>query len=117
MAYRLKRGEPIGREVRRLALKQLQLAIADLRAASGRPIDAAVYAARRHVKKVRALNRLVQDSLGSQYQPTKRRVNLGTAAAKKFARDEKSPAGNAPPCAASTCMSVAARPAPPHFLA
>lgn len=55
MAYRLKRGTRIGRQLRRIADAQLCRAIDDLRTGG----DRALHAARRRVKKVRALLRLI----------------------------------------------------------
>lgn len=63
MAYRLKPGQPIGSEVRRLVAKQIELALGAIHGPGTRAHDKATHRARRHIKKVRALIRLVQPSL------------------------------------------------------
>jgi len=67
MSYRLKPDASIASEVRRLIDKQLALAIAELRAIGDQRSDDAIHEARRHVKKVRAVLRLVQPTLGDIY--------------------------------------------------
>jgi CHAD domain-containing protein len=74
MAYRLKRGRPIESELRRIAAKQLGLAITELRAIGDRKSDEAVHEARRRVKKVRALIRLVESTLGRSYGSSNKRL-------------------------------------------
>ena len=74
MAYRLKPNRSVASEVRRIATKQLTLAIGELRAVGTPRRDDAVHEARRHVKKVRALLRLVQPALGSVYSASNRRL-------------------------------------------
>lgn len=59
MAYRLKSERPAAAELTRIARKQLERASADLTAAGARLRREKVHAARKHVKKVRALLRLV----------------------------------------------------------
>jgi CHAD domain-containing protein len=76
MAYRLRRRGSIGGEVRRLVDKQLALAIAELRTVGDPRSDDAVHDARRHVKKVRALLRLVHPALGAPYRAANRRMRL-----------------------------------------
>ncbi|MGE0448735.1 MAG: CHAD domain-containing protein [Vicinamibacterales bacterium] len=63
MGYRFKPGRRIEAEVHRIASKQLETAIAGLRAVGTPERDAAVHDARRRVKKVRALLRLVDPAL------------------------------------------------------
>ena len=60
-------------EVRRIADGQLEQAIAGLRRRGDSESDAAVHAARRHIKKVRALFRLVRPALG-RYGAVDRRL-------------------------------------------
>jgi CHAD domain-containing protein len=74
MAYRLRAGEPVAQEVSRLAGMQLELAARKLRGVSIKWDDETVHAARRHIKKGRALARLVRKALGPQYQPTNERL-------------------------------------------
>ena len=78
MAYQFKPDQPIDDEVRRVADKQLTLALEHLGAIGNLKKDAAVHEARRHVKKVRALIRLVGPALGTSYRKSNkalRRVN------------------------------------------
>lgn len=74
MRYQLQPGIPIEREVRRIADRQLRLAIGGLRDVGNRQSDQTVHAARRHVKKVRALLRLVAAGLGGGLRPIDRRL-------------------------------------------
>ena len=64
MGYRFKLGRSVDSDVRRIADKQLQLAIDGMRRRGDRESDSAVNGARRHIQKVRALIRLVQPGLG-----------------------------------------------------
>ena len=61
MAYRLKLGEPVGKGFRRVALDQVDAAIARV---EGRMDAADVHEARKHMKRVRALLRLVRAGIG-----------------------------------------------------
>ena len=74
MGYRLHPGETIQDEVRRIADRQLEQAIAGLRAVGDPESDASVHSARRHVKKVRALIRLIRPALGPRYRAVNRRL-------------------------------------------
>lgn len=65
MAFRMRPDQPIEAECRRIADKQLQLAITGLEAAGGVDGDQRAHTARRHVKKIRALIRLVEPRLES----------------------------------------------------
>lgn len=62
MAFRLKDGESVRKGIRRLARRQLEGALDDLRSGGGR--DEAVHDARKRFKRVRAALRLVRDELG-----------------------------------------------------
>jgi CHAD domain-containing protein len=78
VAYRFKLDQSVDDEVRRIAAKQLMLALEHLGAIGDLKKDAALHEARRHVKKVRALLRLVRPALGKSYRKsnrTLRRVN------------------------------------------
>jgi hypothetical protein len=66
VSYRLKRSQPVAREIRRIADTQIRLAISELSATEGRS-DAVIHDARRHVKKARAAVRLLRGSLGKDY--------------------------------------------------
>ena len=74
MGYRLHPGQPIAREVVRIADRQLELAIAGLHTVGDAKGDDDVHATRRHVKKVRALIRLVRPALGQRYRGVSRRL-------------------------------------------
>lgn len=78
MSYRLKPRRPIDDEVRRIADRQLRLAVKDLRAIGDPKSDDAVHAARRHVKKVRAVLRLVGPSLKGSRGPTDERLRTAS---------------------------------------
>ncbi len=66
MGFRLKAGETVGAGIRRIALEQLDEALAELRGAgdTARAKDKAVHAARKRMKRLRAVVRLVRDELG-----------------------------------------------------
>lgn len=66
MAFRLKGRSPLGKDLRRLVGQELDTALAAL----GRPaIDAeAIHEARKSIKKIRAVLRLLHDPLGPLYQ-------------------------------------------------
>jgi hypothetical protein len=70
----LKPGRSIASDVKRIVDKQLTLAGDDLRAIGDRCSDDAIHEARRHVKKVRAILRLVQPALGEAYSGANRRM-------------------------------------------
>jgi len=77
MSYRLKPRGSVASEVKRIVDKQLALAIGELRTIGDRRSDGRLHAARRHVKKVRAVLRLVQPALGDTCHAVYRR--LGSA--------------------------------------
>jgi CHAD domain-containing protein len=64
MAFRLKNGESVGKGIKRLARRQVEAALAELRSGSGR--DEPIHDARKRFKRVRALLRLVRDELGEK---------------------------------------------------
>jgi hypothetical protein len=72
VGYRLEPGQPVTHEVRRIAARQLELAIAGLTATGTGEHDDSVHTARRHIKKVRALIRLVRPALGRRYRVANR---------------------------------------------
>jgi CHAD domain-containing protein len=63
MAFRLKQGAPVSDEVRRIVLRQLEVAISELHTVGDPQSDEAVHDARRRVKKIRAIIRLVRPVL------------------------------------------------------
>ena len=75
MGYRLHAQQPVAPEVRRIAAHQMELAIAGL-TSSGNGHDESVHTARRHIKKVRALIRLVRPALGTRYRAVNRRLRV-----------------------------------------
>ena len=74
MAFRLKRDARIGDEVKRIVGRPLELATTELRSIGDPRSDAAIHRARRRVKKIRAVIRLVRPSLGGTFQPINRRL-------------------------------------------
>src|SRR5947208_439602 len=64
MSFQLKPGESARKAVKRLARKQLDAALAELRPRKGG--DAIVHDARKRFKKVRAVLRLVRAELGER---------------------------------------------------
>jgi len=78
MPYCLKRQRSVASEVRRLAEKQLGLAIAELRTIGDRRSDQRIHEARRHVKKVRAMLRLVQPAIGDRGHAINRRLRAAS---------------------------------------
>jgi CHAD domain-containing protein len=62
--YRLKQGEPVPEGIRRIALGRIDHAIDELRGKSNSSPEEAVHEARKDMKKLRALLRLVRDELG-----------------------------------------------------
>lgn len=66
MSYRIDTTEAVGREIRRIAIEQINKAVAEL---SDTSLDRheAVHQARKRFKKVRAVVRLARDSLGDTY--------------------------------------------------
>jgi len=63
VAFRLKQGASISAEVRRIVLRQLEVAISELHTVGDPQSDEAVHDARRRVKKIRAIIRLVRPVL------------------------------------------------------
>ena len=70
MAYRFRRGRPVGAELTRIASKQLRRAAAELTLARGPHRLDNIHCARRHVKKTRALLRLFAGALPSDAPAT-----------------------------------------------
>jgi len=74
VAYRLELGQPVGEEIRRIAGRQLAAAIEQLRVGRDKRSLDTIHAARRCVKKVRALLRLVRPALERIDPSTERRL-------------------------------------------
>src|SRR5262245_10612064 len=66
MSYRLKTGESIPAGMRRIAREELESALCEIAAATPSNEAAAVHAARKCIKKTRALLRLVRDEIGRE---------------------------------------------------
>jgi CHAD domain-containing protein len=64
-AYRLRADEPEAEGVRRIALGRVDSAIGELSERTGDDFSAAIHEARKDLKKVRAVLRLVRDELGA----------------------------------------------------
>jgi len=67
MAYRLQHGEAVPEGLRRIAREELSSAAGLLRQASARTRDDAIHEARKSIKKVRAILRLMGGELGRTY--------------------------------------------------
>jgi len=74
MSFRLKPEVPIATEIRRLVLRQLQVAISELRTVGDPESDEAIHDARRRVKKIRAVIRLVRPVLDKTYRTVDREL-------------------------------------------
>ena len=68
MGFRLRRGASVSVEVRRIVLRQLEVAISELHTVGDPESDEAVHDARRRVKKIRAIIRLVRPVLDRTYR-------------------------------------------------
>ena len=77
MGFRLKSGQSITSEVRRIVLRQLDLAASELVSVGDPESDEAVHDARRRVKKIRAIIRLIRPVLDKPFRsdPDLRRVS------------------------------------------
>ena len=74
MSFRLKRDVSIASEIRRLVSTQLEVAISELRTVGDPESDEAVHDARRRVKKIRAVIRLVRPALDKRYKAVDREL-------------------------------------------
>ena len=86
MAYRLIRGEGVPAGVRRIAREQLQAAVAHLRSRTGSR-DEQVHEARKCMKRMRALARLVRTGLGNEAYRRENACFRGVAAQLSAIRD------------------------------
>ena len=66
MSYRLEAQESISQGIKRIAIEQIEKAIDELSVTDELGIDEAVHQARKRLKKVRAVIRLVRDRLGKE---------------------------------------------------
>ena len=74
MGYRLDPQQPVAHDVPRIADRQLELSIEALTGINHAESDTAVHAARRRIKKVRALIRLMRPVLGRRGRAANRRL-------------------------------------------
>jgi len=74
VAYCLQPGESVREGLRRIAREELSAAAGGLRQATTRTRDDAIHEARKSVKKVRAILRLMRGELGGTYQIENRRL-------------------------------------------
>jgi CHAD domain-containing protein len=74
MAYRLKHGESVPEGVKRIAREEIRAAVQYLRGKGGISRDEAIHEARKSIKKVRALLRLVRPELGEFYESESTRL-------------------------------------------
>ena len=74
MGFYLRADQPVGPEIKRIVLRQFELAAAELTAVGTSSGDAAVHKARRRVKKIRAVIRLVRPGLAGKYERMNRRL-------------------------------------------
>jgi CHAD domain-containing protein len=74
MSFRLKRDASIASEIRRLVSSQLEVAISELKTVGDPESDEAVHDARRRVKKIRAVIRLVRPALDKRYRAVDREL-------------------------------------------
>ena len=74
MAYRLKHDQPIANEIKRVIMRQFELATTELKDIGDPRSDAAIHSARRRVKKVQAAILLARPSLGSKFRPLHHRL-------------------------------------------
>jgi hypothetical protein len=74
VGYRLHPGRRVQDEVRRIADRQLEQAIAALRMSTDPDVESAVGAARRRIRRIRALIRLVRSGLGDRHRAVQQRL-------------------------------------------
>src|ERR1700761_5144519 len=74
MSYRLKRGESIPEGIRRIVHEETDSAISELSHSTGKRRDEGIHEARKSVKKIRGLLRLVRPELGRVYRAENRRL-------------------------------------------
>lgn len=68
MAFRLKKGESVAEGARRIVHEEIESASGALRHSSGKKRDESIHEARKSIKKIRGLMRLVQPELGRVYR-------------------------------------------------
>ncbi len=89
MSYRLKEDEALAPGIRRLAREQLERALGEIKARSHEDEGAAVFATRKHIKRTRALLRLVRRELGRGIFKGENRRLSGVARSFSGSRDAR----------------------------
>ena len=74
MGFCLKQNEPVAKEIGKIVLRQFEMADTELTDIGNPSGDAAIHKARRRVKKIRALIRLVRPGLGGDFGPLNKRL-------------------------------------------
>jgi CHAD domain-containing protein len=72
MSYRLERGEPVPEGIRRIVREETDSAIKHLTNTAARRREEAIHEARKSIKKVRGVLRLVKSELGGRYRDDNR---------------------------------------------
>ncbi|MBV8817896.1 MAG: CHAD domain-containing protein, partial [Acidobacteriaceae bacterium] len=68
MPYRLKAGEPVPEEIRRIASEEIESAVQQLSTTGSKRRDKAIHEARKSIKKVRGLLKLMRPELDEAYR-------------------------------------------------
>jgi len=74
VGFSLKPNEPVAKEITKIVLRQFEMADTELTDIGNPSGDAAIHKARRRVKKIRALIRLVRPGLGGAFDPLNKRL-------------------------------------------
>ena len=89
MSYRLRTDEPIASGIRRIAREQLEGALCRDRPVTAGKEAAAVHATRKHIKKNRALLRLIREEIGQEIFEEENRKFAGRGARFLGSRDAR----------------------------
>jgi hypothetical protein len=84
MAYRSKRRKPVATELSRIVAKECDNALEELSGKNSTSRDEAVHEARKSVKKIRAVLRLLQKDLGEDYRPKNRDSGTSPGSCRRF---------------------------------
>jgi CHAD domain-containing protein len=74
MAFQLKDDQPVSSEIRRIVVKQLELATSELKSIGDPQSNEAIHAARRRIKKIRAVIRLIEPVLNKASREADKRL-------------------------------------------
>src|SRR6516165_1296521 len=74
MAFQLKADQPVSSEIRRIVVKQLELATSELKSIGDPESNEAIHAARRRIKKIRAVIRLIEPVLNKASREADKRL-------------------------------------------